>query len=164
MISEFSKNDFPQILSVINDAAMKYKGTIPADCWHTPYMTRKELLTEFDSGVRMFGYTKDGTLIGVMGFQELEHVTLIRHAYTMSSYQRMGIGKSLLEYLFQINNSPRLLLGTWQRALWAIDFYKKNGFFLHSRKSTNELLNTYWSIPTKQIDHSVVLEKMLPVV
>jgi len=107
----------------------------------------------------MFGYSSNKTLVGVMGIQELEHVTLIRHAYILSNYQRNGIGTLLLHYLFKINNSPRLLLGTWQDATWAIQFYLKNGFVLHTRQQSDDLLNTYWQVPLKQMEHSVVLEK-----
>ena len=159
MISECTKNDLTDILNVINDAASKYEGIIPDDCWHEPYMSEQELIREFDSGVRMFGYTRDSVLIGVMGIQELEDVTLIRHAYIMTAHQRLGIGKSLLEYLFRMNKSSTLLLGTWHDAFWAIKFYLENGFILHTKKTTTELLNKYWQIPLKQIENSVVLEK-----
>ena len=116
MITEYSKKNLSNILNVINDAALKYKGVIPDDCWHDPYMLEQELINEFDHGVRMFGYTKDNILVGVMGIQELEDVTLIRHAYTLTGYQGIGIGKSLLQYLFEINTSSILLVGTWQDA------------------------------------------------
>ena len=98
MISEYTKNDLLPILNVINNAALKYKGVIPDSCWKEPYMPKQDLINEFDNGVRMFGYDKDNKLVGVMGIQEVEDVTLIRHAYTFSDYQGMGIGKSLLEY------------------------------------------------------------------
>ncbi len=158
-ISECTKIDIPSILHVINDAALKYKGVIPEDCWHEPYMLEQELNNEFDSGVRMFGYEKNNTLVGVMGIQELEYVTLIRHAYTLSDYQETGVGRSLLQYLFKINNNSRLLVGTWKDARWAIRFYLKNGFVKHSKKLTNQLLNRYWKVSLKQMENSVVLEK-----
>ena len=123
MINEYTKKDVTNVLSVINNAALKYKEVIPDDCWHEPYMAEHELLNEFDTGVRMFGYEKNTMLVGVMGIQELEDVTLIRHAYTLSDYQGIGVGKSLLQYLFKINRSSRLLVGTWQDATWAIRFY-----------------------------------------
>ena len=107
MITKISKKDRSNILYIINEASLKYKGVIPEDCWHEPYMPEQELLNEFENGVRMFGYEMDGILVGVMGIQELEEVTLIRHAYILSEYQRRGIGKSLLQYLFQINQSRR---------------------------------------------------------
>ena len=161
MIAEYTRKYLSNILNVINDAALKYKGVIPDDCWHEPYMSEKELTNEFDSGVRMFGYARNNMLVGVMGIQELKGVTLIRHAYVLTDYQGIGIGKSLLEYLFKINNNSRLLLGTWQDASWAISFYLKNGFFLHTRKQTDQLLDRYWQVPQRQMETSVVLEKRL---
>ena len=160
MITEYTKKDVSNILSVINNAALKYKGVIPDDCWHEPYMSEQELLNEFDSGVRMFGYEKNNILVGVMGIQELKDVTLIRHAYTFSTYQGMGIGKLLLQYLFKINKSSILYVGTWQDATWAIQFYEKFGFVIHKRKQTIELLKKYWKVSLKQIENSVVLEKL----
>ena len=161
MISEYTRKDLFDILNVINDAALKYKGVIPDDCWHEPYMSEKELTNEFDSGVRMFGYARNNMLVGVMGIQELKRVTLIRHAYVLTDYQGIGIGKSLLEYLFKINNNSRLLLGTWQDASWAISFYLKNGFVRHTRKQTDRLLDRYWQVPLRQMATSVVLEKRI---
>ena len=126
-------------------------------------MPKQELISEFDNGVRMFGYDKDNILVGVMGIQELEDVTLIRHAYTLSDYQGIGIGNSLLQYIFQITKSARLLVGTWRDATWAIRFYMKNGFILHERKQTDELLQKYWQVPIKQMENSVVLEKQISI-
>ena len=146
---------------MINDAALKYKGVIPDDSWHEPYISKKELTDDFGSGVRMFGYARNNTLVGVMGIQELKRVTLIRHAYVMTDSQRIGIGKSLLQYLFKFNKSSRLLLGTWQDASWAISFYLKNGFVLHTRKQTDQLLDRYWQVPQRQMAASVVLEKQI---
>ena len=159
MIAEYTKKDASNILSVINDAALKYKGAIPDDFWHEPYMSEQELLNEFDSGVRMFGHEKNSILVGVMGIQELKDVTLIRHAYTCSAYQGRGIGKLLLQYLFEINKSSILYVGTWQDATWAIQFYEKLGFVMHKRKETIELLKKYWDVSLKQSENSVVLEK-----
>ena len=161
MITECTETDLSNILHVVNDAALKYRGVIPDDCWHEPYMSGQELLTEFVSGVRMFGYYKNNILVGVMGIQESKDVTLIRHAYTLSGYQGIGIGKSLLQHLFQINQSSSLLVGTWQDATWAIRFYVNNGFILHARKQTDQLLNKYWQVPLKQMRNSVVLEKRM---
>jgi len=159
MITEYTKKDLSNILSVINNAALKYKGVIPDNCWHEPYMSEEELLNEFDSGVRMFGYKKNNTLVGVMGIQELKDITLIRHAYTFSTYQGMGIGKLLLQYLFRINKSSILYVGTWKEATWAIQFYEKFGFVTHKRKKTIELLKKHWKVSLTQIENSVVLEK-----
>ena len=105
--------------------------------------------------------SENNMLVGVMGIQELKRVTLIRHAYVLTDYQGIGIGKSLLQYLFKINKSSRLLLGTWQDASWAISFYLKNGFFLHTRKQTDQLLDRYWQVPQRQMETSVVLEKRI---
>ena len=159
MIKECTKKNISNILYVINDASLKYKGIIPNDCWHEPYMTKQKLISEFDNGVRMFGYNKDNTLVGVMGIQELKDVTLIRHAYILTQYQGLGIGKSLLQHLFKIKTSSCLLVGTWRDATWAIQFYEKFGFVLHTKKQTAQLLKKYWNLPSKQIENSVVLKK-----
>ena len=161
MIAEYTKKDLFNILKVINDAALKYKGIIPSDCWHDPYMSNQELMKEFDAGVRMFGYKENSVLVGVMGVQELDEVTLIRHAYILSTHQGMGIGTSLLQYFFELNENPRLLVGTWQNATWAIKFYLKHGFVLHTREKTDQLLKQYWQVPLQQMESSVVLEKQL---
>ena len=146
MIAEYTPKDISNIVNVINDAALKYKGVIPDDCWHEPYMLEEELVNEFHSGVRMFGYNKDNKLLGVMGIQELKDVTLIRHAYILTNYQGIGIGKSLLQYLFKLNKSSYLFVGTWQDATWAIRFYEKFGFICHNKKQTAQLLKKYWEI------------------
>ena len=159
MITEYTKKDISAILHVINDAALMYKGIIPDDCWHEPYMSEQELIIEFDNGVHMFGHRSSGKLIGVMGIQELKGVTLIRHAYTLTSYQGTGVGKSLLKYLLQKNQSTSLLVGTWRDATWAIRFYEKFGFVLQTEKRTFQLLKKYWEISLNQIDNSVVLIK-----
>ena len=159
MITEYTKNDIPKILDVINDAALKYKGIIPDDCWHVPYMTEYKLVNEFTNGVSMFGYKKNNILVGVMGIQKLNNITLIRHAYILTSYQGTGIGKSLLQYLLEINKNNCLLVGTWRDATWAIKFYEKFGFVLHTKEKTEQLLKKYWRIPSKQIENSVVLER-----
>ena len=161
MINEYSKNDISNILNVINDAAFKYKGIISDDCWHEPYMSEQELIVEFTNGVRMFGYNMNNELVGVMGIQELQDVTLIRHAYTLTQYQGKGIGNSMLKYLLEINQSSRLLVGTWKKAIWAIRFYEKFDFVLQTEKQTMHLLKKYWKISLTQIQNSVVLEKKL---
>ena len=159
MIAEYTKKNISNILHVINDAALKYKGVIPDDCWHEPYISEQELIIEFDNGVHMFGYRSNDKLIGVMGIQELKEVTLIRHAYTLTCYQGTGIGKLLLKYTLQKNKSTCLLVGTWRNATWAIRFYEKSGFILQTKKQTAQLLKKYWKIPATQIDNSVVLKK-----
>ena len=153
------KSDSSKILYVINDAAVRYKGIIPDNCWHEPYMSEQELVDEFTDGVRMFGYNHNNKLIGVIGIQEIKDVILIRHAYTLTSYQGKGIGSALLKYLLKRNQNSRLLVGTWQNARWAIRFYEKFDFILHAKKQATQLLKKYWKIPLKQIKNSVVLER-----
>ena len=159
MISEYKKTDSSKILYIINDASLKYKGIIPDDCWNEPYMSEQELINEFNDGVRMYGYHYNNTLIGVIGAQKVKDVFLIRHAYTLSSYQAKGAGSALLEYLLKKNNNSRLLVGTWKNATWAIKFYRKFDFILHTKEETTLLLKKYWNISIKQIKNSVVLEK-----
>ena len=159
MISEYKKTDSSKILYIINDASLKYKGIIPDDCWSEPYMSEQELINEFNDGVRMYGYHYNNTLIGVIGAQKVKDVFLIRHAYTLSSYQGKGAGSALLEYLLKKNKNSRILVGTWKNATWAIQFYKKFDFILHTKEETTLLLKKYWNISTKQIENSVVLER-----
>ncbi len=159
MISEYKKTDTSKILNIINDASLKYKGVIPDDCWHQPYMSELELIGDFSDGVRMYGYHHNNTLIGVIGIQKVKDVTLIRHAYTLTSYQGIGMGSALLEYLLKKNQNSRLLLGTWKKAKWAIRFYEKFGFILHTEEQSTLLLKKYWKIPSKQIKNSIVLER-----
>ena len=159
MISEYKKSDTSKILHVINDASLKYKGIIPDNCWCEPYMSEQELFDEFSDGVRMFGYHQDNKLIGVIGYQEKKGVTLIRHTYTLTSYHGKGTGSALLEYLLKKNQNFRLLVGTWRNATWAIRFYEKFGFTLHTEEQSTLLLKKFWKIPLKQIKNSVVLER-----
>ena len=159
MISEYTKSDTSKILDIINDASLKYKGIIPDNCWQEPYMSEKELIDEFNDGVRMYGYHDNNKLIGVIGVQEVKDVILIRHAYTLTSYQNKGTGSAMLEYLLKKNQNSRLLVGTWKNAEWAIRFYKKFGFIIHAKEQSTLLLKKYWKIPSKQIKNSVVLER-----
>ena len=159
MISECKKTDTSKILNIINDASIKYKGVIPDDCWKEPYMSEQELIDEFSDGVRIYVYNHNNGLIGVIGIQEVKDVVLIRHAYTLSSYQGKGAGSALLEYLLKKNLNSRLLVGTWKDATWAIKFYEKFGFILHTKEETTLLLKKYWKITSKQIENSVVLER-----
>ena len=158
MIREYTANDAFKILHVINNASLKYKGIIPDNCWHEPYMVEKELINEFSNGMRMYGY-HNSKLIGIMGIQEVKDVVLIRHAYTLTSYQGKGTGSTLLKYLLKKNQNSRLLVGTWQNAKWAIRFYEKFDFILHAKEQSTLLLKKFWKIPSKQIKNSVVLEK-----
>ena len=159
MIGEYKKADTSKILYIINNASLRYKGIIPDDCWHEPYMSEQELIDEFSDGVRMYGYHHNTKLIGVIGIQEVKDIILIRHAYTLTSYQGRGAGSALLEYLLKKNQNSRLLVGTWKNATWAIRFYEKFGFILHTKEETTLLLKKYWNIPSKQIENSVVLER-----
>ncbi len=160
MIREYKKNEVHKILEVINDASLKYKGVIPDNCWHEPYMPEQELIGEISDGVHMFGYNHNNKLISVIGVQEVKDVILIRHAYTLTSYQGKGIGSTLLDYLLKKNQKSRLLVGTWQKAEWAIRFYKKFDFIIHSKNQSAILLKKYWKIASKQINNSVVLERL----
>ena len=159
MIREYKKTDTSKILNIVNDASIKYKGVIPDDCWKEPYMSEQELIDEFSDGVRIYGYNHNNELIGVIGIQEVKDVVLIRHAYTLSSYQGKGAGSALLEYLLKKNLNSRLLVGTWKDATWAIRFYEKFGFILHTKEEKTLLLKKYWKISSKQIENSVVLER-----
>ena len=159
MIGEYKKADTSKILYIINNASLKYKGIIPNDCWHEPYMSEQELIDEFSDGVRMYGYHHNTKLIGVIGIQEVKDIILIRHAYTLTSYQGKGAGSALLKYLLKKNQNSRLLVGTWKNAKWAIRFYEKFGFIHHTKEETTLLLKKYWNIPSKQIENSVVLER-----
>ena len=160
MIREYKKSDSSKILYVINDAAIKYKGVIPDNCWHEPYMPEQELVNEFNDGVRMYGYHHNNKLIGVIGIQEVKDVILIRHAYILTSQQGKGAGTALLEYLLKKNQNSRLLVGTWRDATWAIRFYEKFGFILHAKDQSTLLLKKYWKISSNQIKNSIVLERL----
>ena len=159
MISEYTKSDASKILHIINAASLRYKGIIPNNCWNEPYMSKHELIDEFNDGVRMYGFHDNNKLIGVIGIQEVKDVILIRHAYTLTSYQNKGTGSAMLEYLLKKNQNSRLLVGTWKNAEWAIRFYEKFDFILHGKEQSTLLLKKYWKISSKQIKNSVVLEK-----
>ena len=159
MISEYTNSANSKILFVINNAAAKYKGIIPENCWQEPYMSEQKLSDEFKAGVRMFGYHNKNKLVGVIGFQETKEVVLIRHAYTLTKYQGKGTGSTLLEFLLKKNQNSRLLVGTWKNATWAVRFYEKYGFILQTKEDTILLLKKYWDIPSEQIKNSVVLER-----
>ena len=159
MISEYTKSDTSKILHVINDASLRSKDIIPHDCWHEPYMSKQDLIDEFSDRFRIFGYHYDNKLIGVIGVQEVKDVILIRHAYTLISYQSKGMGSVLLEHLLKKNKNAHLLVGTWKNATWAIRFYEKFGFILQAKEQSTLLLKKYWKITSKQIKNSVVLER-----
>jgi len=149
------------IYEIINDAALAYKGIIPKDRWKEPYMSREELRHEIDEGVVFWGYEEDGKLKGVMGIQDVQDVTLIRHAYVRTAERNKGIGSKLMSHLRQMPDRP-ILIGTWADAVWAIRFYEKHGFRLVSTEEKNCLLKKYWRIPERQVETSVVLAEQKP--
>jgi N-acetylglutamate synthase-like GNAT family acetyltransferase len=156
MIRQCDHTDFETIYAIINDAAQKYDEVIPKDRWKTPYMSRGELRHEIEHGITFWGYERDGNLFGVMGIQHVQDVTLIRHAYVRTTAHGQGIGSKLLSFLSKQTVRP-ILIGTWADAVWAIRFYEKRGFTLVSPEEKNRLLKTYWSIPERQAETSVVL-------
>jgi N-acetylglutamate synthase-like GNAT family acetyltransferase len=156
MILPGTKDDFTHIFEIINDAASAYKGIIPQDRWHEPYMSRSELQHQIDEGVQFYCYIDNDTITGVMGIQDKGDVTLIRHAYVRTSARNKGIGGKLLHHLSTLTTKP-ILIGTWADATWAIEFYKKHGFRQVSHEEKEQLLRKYWSIPLRQVETSVVL-------
>jgi len=158
MIRKCTHEDFEAMLEIINDAAQAYKGAIPADCWHEPYMPREELWHEICDGVKFWGLEEKGVLKGVMGIQDKDDVTLIRHAYVRTRERGKGIGGKLLNYLLPLAAHP-VLIGTWEAAVWAIGFYEKHGFSMVSPAKKDRLLDTYWKISPRQRETSVVLAR-----
>jgi len=159
MIVTSTKKDLTQIYEIINDAASAYKGIIPADRWHEPYMSETELQGQINDGVKFWCYLENDLMLGVMGIQDKGDVTLIRHAYVRTIARNKGIGGKLLQHLSLLTTKP-ILIGTWADATWAIEFYKKHGFRLVSFQEKEELLRKYWSIPLRQIETSVVLAQI----
>lgn len=156
MIRRCDDRDFEPIWGIINDGARAYKGNIPEDRWTEPYMSKNELQHEIDAGVAFWGYEESGKLVGVMGFQQVRDVTLIRHAYVATSSQKRGIGARLLSHLRKLTPGP-MLIGTWSDAVWAIRFYEKHGFQVVRPEQKDRLIKKYWSIPERQMETSVVL-------
>lgn len=150
--------DEEQIFKVINDAAMRYKGAIPDDRWHEPYMPIDEVRREMKR-MSFFGYMKEGELLGVIGKEPVKETTLIRHLYVLTKAQGQGIGSKLLDRVQSTVTTEYLLIGTWQAAIWATAFYKKHGFELAENK--DDLLRKYWDIPDRQIETSCVLRKKM---
>jgi GNAT superfamily N-acetyltransferase len=144
------------ILAIVNAAAVAYRGVIPADRWHEPYMPSDELDGEITAGVEFWGYELDGTMVGIMGIQAVRDVDLIRHAYVLPGNQGHGVGGALIAHLRGLS-TRRMLVGTWAAADWAIRFYEDHGFELVAPERKTELLKTYWTIPDRQIETSVVL-------
>ena len=141
---------------IINAAAERYRGAIPADCWHEPYMPEDALAQEIAAGVASWGIEREGALVGVMGIQPIQDVALIRHAYVLPSEQGRGIGGRLLEALCAAAGRP-VLVGTWAAADWAIGFYRRHGFVMVGREEIPALLRRYWTVSERQIEVSVVL-------
>lgn len=156
MIRRCAPIDLDPMFDIINDAAQAYRGVIPADCWHEPYMPKKELEQELEAGVVFWGFESQGELIGVMGIQHVQDVTLIRHAYVRTASRNQGIGGQLLAHLRTLTKRP-ILIGTWAAATWAIRFYEKHGFILVTPAEKDRLLRQYWTISDRQIETSVVL-------
>ncbi|MEE8414056.1 MAG: GNAT family N-acetyltransferase [Dehalococcoidales bacterium] len=154
MIRQCQPGDTERIYFIINEASRAYEGVIPPDCYHQPYMPMDELEREMKR-LDFTGWEVNGELVGIMGFEPVKDVSLIRHAYVLPQWQQQGIGSNLLEQVESLVITSRLLVGTWADAYWAIDFYRKHGFSLLPDK--DELLKTYWDIPLRQIETSVVL-------
>ena len=158
MIRKLQTADLQAILHVVNDAAEAYKGVIPEDRWKEPYMSTEELIEEIASGVEFYGWIENSALLAVMGIQPVNDVSLIRHAYVLTSRQRNGIGEKLFRYLLDMARTSEVLVGTWEAAHWAIRFYEKQGFKLVTQEEKNHLLRKYWNIPERQVETSVVLK------
>ena len=158
MIRPCTATDVAAIDAIINEAAQAYRGVIPLDCWHEPYMTRTELESEIAAGVEFSGWEENGTLIGVMGLQRVRDATLIRHAYVRAAQQGKGIGGELLDTFVRATTRP-LLVGTWADAEWAIRFYQRHGFRLVEPSEKDRLLSMYWNISPRQKGVSVVLTR-----
>ena len=156
MIRQCRSDEFEVIGEIINDAAQAYQGVIPEDRWHEPYMSPAELEEQVKQGVIFWGTEQDGKLLGVMGIQPVQDVTLIRHAYVRTACRNCGIGSNLLKHLRTLTDRP-ILIGTWAAAVWAVAFYEKHGFRKVTPVEKDRLLKKYWSIPERQIETSVVL-------
>ena len=156
MIRKSTDEDFEEIFDIINDAAAAYKGVIPPDRWHEPYMTREELQAQIEDGVSFSCYVDGDEIVGVMGVQDKGDVALIRHAYVRTKRRGGGIGTLLLGELREGSTKP-ILIGTWKAARWAISFYEKHGFRLVGEEEKNRLLKRYWAVPDRQVETSVVL-------
>lgn len=156
MIRRCCDAEFDVIYAIINDGAMAYKGVIPPDCSEEPYMPEDELRHEIGQGVVFWGFEQSGELAGVMGIQDVQDVTLIRHAYVRTAKRNQGIGGELLSFLLGKTGRP-ILIGTWADAIWAVRFYERHGFRLVSTAEKDRLLKKYWSVPQRQIETSVVL-------
>ena len=158
VIRKCNQSDVDVIYEIINDAAQAYRGVIPQDRWHEPYMSKAELQQELQDGVVFWGVVDNDYLIGVMGIQDKGDVALIRHAYIRTDRRNEGIGSLLLRFL-ESTTEKEILVGTWSAATWAINFYQKNGYQLVTESEKERLLRKYWNIPERQIQTSVVLAR-----
>lgn len=156
LIRKSVEADLPAIAAIVNDAAQAYRGVIPADRWHEPYMPLEELKKEASAGITLWVAEQDWRLLGVIGIQDKGDVALVRHAYVSTARRRKGVGTKLLRHVEGLTDKP-ILIGTWATASWAIDFYRRNGFTVVSDSDKDRLLRTYWSIPARQVETSVVL-------
>jgi N-acetylglutamate synthase-like GNAT family acetyltransferase len=156
LIRKFRNSDLGAMLGIVNAAAQAYRGVIPADRWHEPYMPAKELEQEIADGIVFWVEEQDGRLLGMMGIQDKGDVALVRHAYVAPAMQKKGVGTRLLRHVEGLAGKP-VLIGTWAAATWAIDFYRRNGFKVVSDEQKDLLLRKYWTIPDRQIETSVVL-------
>ncbi len=158
MIRPCREHDLQLVYEIINDAAIAYKGVIPDDCWREPYMPLDELQREA-AEMTFYGLEESDSLAGVIGYQALEDVTLVRHLYVQTGRQRRGIGSALLRYVVGLTETPRLLVGMWADAAWAIRFYERHRFTL--LPDGDKLLRTYWAIPKRQRQASLVMGREL---
>jgi N-acetylglutamate synthase-like GNAT family acetyltransferase len=156
LVRKSVESDFAAILAIVNEAAKAYREVIPADRWHDPYMSAEDLASEIAAGVVFWVAEQDGRVSGVMGMQDKGDVALVRHAYVAPTTQRTGVGTKLLHHVQGLTDKP-ILIGTWASASWAIDFYRRNRFTVVSERDKDRLLRTYWTIPARQIETSVVL-------
>ena len=156
VIRPCDRGDGDTILAIVNAAAEAYRGVIPADRWHEPYMGADELQAEIAAGVRFSAYEVGGEVVGVMGIQPVRNVDLIRHAYVLPAWQGRGVGGALMRHLLE-RQERQVLVGTWAAATWAIGFYERNAFRLVPAAAKALLLKAYWTIPERQVDVSVVL-------
>ena len=157
-ITKANPSDFRTIYEIINDGARAYKNVIPADRFHEPYMSEKELEIQINDGVEFWLYKEAQQILGVMGIQYKDDVTLIRHAYVRTSERNNGIGSKLLGHLRAMAKTP-VLIGTWADASWAIRFYQQNGFRMVDLEEAGRLLNAYWTVSPRQREVSVVLKQ-----
>ena len=156
MIRACTEAEFKTVLDTINDGAKAYRGVIPADRLGDPYLSAEALRREMDAGVQFWAATEDDAVLGVMGVQPAQDVTLIRHAYVRTASQGRGMGGKLLAHLRASRTTP-VLMGAWADAVWAIRFYQRHGFRVVGPETKVRLLRQYWTVPERQIETSVVL-------